>query len=80
MDFILLYKALVLVAAVLFVAYAALYLHKRFSIVREFALFLAERKLWWMAPIVIVFLLLALIVVTMESSALAPFIYPLFGG
>lgn len=74
------YRVFLSVAAIVFLIYAFLYLHKRFSIVREFAVFLMERKLWWMMPIVIVFLLLATIIVTMESSALAPFIYPLFGG
>jgi len=73
------YRILILVAVTVFLVYALLYLRKRFPIVREFAAFLKERKLWWMMPIVIIFLLLALIIVTMESSVIAPFIYPIFG-
>lgn len=40
--------------------------------------FLKERKLWWMSPIAVIFILLAVLIVTVESSAIAPFIYALF--
>jgi len=40
--------------------------------------FLWARKLWWMAPLVLLLLLLSLLVVFTEGSALAPFIYTLF--
>ncbi len=43
---------------------------------REFWQFLRERRGWWLAPIIIVLLLLGLIVVS--QSALSPFIYTLF--
>jgi len=57
--------------------YTLIYMRKRFPIVREFLVFLKERKLWWMTPIVIVFFLLAILVVA-STSPLAPFIYALF--
>jgi len=44
----------------------------------EFWQFLKERKIWWIAPIVTVLLLLGLIIFLAESSAVAPFIYTLF--
>lgn len=40
--------------------------------------FLSARKLWWLAPIFILLFLLGLIVVMVQGSALAPFIYTLF--
>ena len=44
----------------------------------EFFQFLRVRKKWWLAPIIAVLLLVGLLVVLTESSALAPFIYALF--
>jgi len=40
--------------------------------------FLRVRKKFWLAPIVIVLLLLSLLIVATQGSALAPFIYALF--
>jgi uncharacterized membrane protein YjdF len=40
--------------------------------------FMRERKLYWLAPLVVVLLLLSLLVVVAQGSALAPFIYTLF--
>lgn len=40
--------------------------------------FLRVRKLWWMSPIIVLLLALSLLVVLVEGSALAPFIYTLF--
>lgn len=40
--------------------------------------FLKARKLWWISPIVVILLLLSLVIVLVEGSALAPFIYSLF--
>ena len=68
---------LVVAAICALLVYTLIYMRKRFPIVREFMIFLKERKLWWMAPIVIVFFLLAILVVAL-TSPLAPFIYPLF--
>jgi hypothetical protein len=51
---------------------------RRLSIFGELWAFLWTRKVWWMAPLVLMLLLLSLLVVFTESSALAPFIYTLF--
>ena len=50
----------------------------KIEVVKEFWDFLRVRKKWWLAPIVIVMLLLGVLIVFTESSALAPFIYTLF--
>jgi hypothetical protein len=50
---------------------------KRPFIISEFWYFLKHNKKWWLLPILIMLLLLGLIVL-LEGSALAPFIYPLF--
>jgi hypothetical protein len=41
-------------------------------------LFLRYRKKVWLAPILIMLVLLAIILVFAETSSLAPFLYPLF--
>lgn len=40
--------------------------------------FLRERKKFWLAPIILVVLLLGALLVLTEGSAIAPFIYTLF--
>ena len=40
--------------------------------------FMRERKKLWMAPIIGIMLLLGILVVMTQGSALAPFIYTLF--
>ncbi len=50
----------------------------KLQVLKEFWNFLSERKKWWLAPIVIVLVLLGLLIIFAESSALAPFIYTLF--
>jgi hypothetical protein len=50
----------------------------RLSILGEFWQFLRVRKKWWLAPIIFMLLLLGVLIVLTEGSALAPFIYTLF--
>ena len=50
----------------------------RLPIFAELWAFMRVRKKWWLGPIITVLLLLGLIVVLTEGSALAPFIYTLF--
>jgi Family of unknown function (DUF5989) len=45
---------------------------------RELLRFVWRGKSWWLTPIVVVLLLLTGVVVVLEGSALAPFIYTLF--
>jgi len=41
-------------------------------------LFMRERKKFWLAPIIVILLLLGLLIVFAQGSAVAPFIYTLF--
>ena len=50
----------------------------KLSILREFWDFLRVRKKWWLAPVITLLLVLGLILVVTEGSAIAPFIYSLF--
>lgn len=40
--------------------------------------FMRERKKFWLAPIILVMVLLGLLIVVAQGSAVAPFIYTLF--
>jgi hypothetical protein len=51
---------------------------RRLNIFSELWYFLRTSKKWWLGPILIFLLLISLLVVFTESSALAPFIYSLF--
>lgn len=50
----------------------------KIAIVREFWDFLKVRKRYWLAPIFVILLILGLLIVFAQSSAVAPFIYTLF--
>jgi hypothetical protein len=45
---------------------------------RELLAFVWQSKNWWLAPIIVIILLMSALVVFLESSAIAPFIYALF--
>ena len=45
---------------------------------RDMWLFLRVRKKFWLAPILILLLLLSFLIIFIESSALSPFIYTIF--
>lgn len=51
---------------------------KRPGIMGEFIQFLLHEKKWWLIPLIVVLLGLVGLMVLLESSSLAPFIYPLF--
>ncbi len=40
--------------------------------------FLKIRKKWWLTPIIVALLLLGLLLVTAEGSAVGPFVYTIF--
>jgi hypothetical protein len=46
--------------------------------VRQIFELLLERKAWWLVPMVVVFLMVGLLIVATQGSALSPFIYALF--
>lgn len=50
----------------------------KIAILKEFWDFIKIRKKWWLAPIIIILVLLGALIVLTEGSALAPFIYTLF--
>lgn len=45
---------------------------------KDLWLFLKERKKFWLAPIIVLLLLLGILIIFGGSSAIAPFIYTLF--
>ena len=53
-------------------------LASRFGLVGELWAFIRIRKKWWLVPILAMLLLMGLLLVFTEGSALAPFIYTLF--
>ncbi len=50
----------------------------RLLIFGELWSFMRVRKKWWLGPIVAMILLLSVLIVLTEGSAVAPFIYALF--
>ena len=48
------------------------------ELLKDLWAFMKERKKFWLAPIIIVLLLLGTLIVLAEGSAVAPFIYTLF--
>jgi len=50
----------------------------RISMFGEVWAFMRIRKKWWLGPIMLFLLLLGVLIVFTEGSALAPFIYALF--
>ncbi len=50
----------------------------KLAIFGELWAFMRVRKKWWLGPIIMIIVLLSLIIILTEGSALAPFIYTLF--
>jgi len=50
----------------------------KLSIIKELWQFLKVRKKWWLAPILIMLVLLGGLIILAQGSALAPFIYAIF--
>jgi hypothetical protein len=48
------------------------------DLVKDLWLFMRERKKYWLAPIIILLLILGLFIVFGGGSAIAPFIYTIF--
>lgn len=48
------------------------------SVIKELWGFMRERKKLWLAPIIILFVLIGGILVLAQGTALAPFIYSIF--
>ncbi len=50
----------------------------RLGVMGELLAFLWQRKLWWLIPMVLMLLVLALLLIFAQASSIAPFIYTLF--
>jgi Family of unknown function (DUF5989) len=50
----------------------------KIGLLKELWDFLKVRKRFWLAPIIIIFAVLSLLVIFVQSSAVLPFIYTLF--
>ncbi|MBS3166636.1 hypothetical protein J4403_00325 [Candidatus Woesearchaeota archaeon] len=48
------------------------------SLLGEIWSFLMERKAWWLIPVIILFLIVGILIIFSQSSAVSPFIYALF--
>jgi len=48
------------------------------ELLRDLWEFIKDRKVYWMAPVIIVLVLLGGLIVLTQGSAVAPFIYTLF--
>ena len=44
----------------------------------EFWAFMKERKKWWLAPVILMMLLLGALIFMTQGSAISPFIYTIF--
>ena len=53
-------------------------LKSKLAIFPELWAFMRTQKKWWLGPIVLVLIILGLVIVLTQGSALAPFIYTLF--
>jgi hypothetical protein len=48
------------------------------ELLKDLWMFMKERKKFWLAPIIVILLLLGVLLVFTQGSAIAPFIYTLF--
>ncbi len=48
------------------------------ELLKDLWMFMKERKKFWLAPIIVILLLLGVLLVLTQGSAVAPFIYTLF--
>lgn len=48
------------------------------AFIKEFIVFLKQRKKFWLIPIIIIMVLFGLLLIAAQNSVVAPFIYTLF--
>ena len=51
---------------------------KNKSMLAEIWDFLKVRKVWWLTPIIVMLLLVGILIIFGQSSAVSPFVYALF--
>jgi len=49
-----------------------------FALVQELIAYMSARKRWWLAPVIIVLVLVGGLLILVQGSAIAPFIYTVF--
>jgi Family of unknown function (DUF5989) len=50
----------------------------RLGIMRDLFAFFWSNKRWWLVPMLIILFVVGILIILAQSSAIAPFIYPLF--
>ena len=50
----------------------------KMSLIREIWLYLRQNKKYWLIPIIFILILMSVLLIVAQSSALAPFIYSIF--
>ncbi|HVE55198.1 MAG TPA: DUF5989 family protein [Pyrinomonadaceae bacterium] len=50
----------------------------KISLVKEIWLYLRQNKKYWLIPIIFILILMSVLLILAQSSALAPFIYSIF--
>lgn len=50
----------------------------KLSTIKELFGFLHREKKWWLIPLIAVLAVLAFLIIFVQSSSLAPFLYPFF--
>ena len=50
----------------------------KMSLINEIWLYLRENKKYWLIPIIFILILMSMLLVLTQGSALAPFIYSIF--
>ena len=53
-------------------------MQRKLKIIRELLTFFATNSHWWLLPLVIVLIFIAVLILFGESSVIAPLVYPLF--
>ena len=68
----------ILIFELFLISYPGIASNNKLSMILEFWDFLKTRMKWWLGPIVLIMLLMGLLIVFTQGSAVAPFIYTLF--
>lgn len=50
----------------------------KMSLIREIWLYMRQNKKYWLIPILFILILMSVMLIVAQSSALAPFIYSIF--
>jgi hypothetical protein len=50
----------------------------KMSLIKEIWLYLRQNKKYWLIPIIFILILMSVMLILAQSSALAPFIYSIF--